>query len=144
MAGKDNCTTAAHGGTLFGSETDNAANIPAKRGSRSGHATGAFPAGTSYLVHIQGDSMANQIPDRCYVAVKRVEAWPRPGTIGIFLINDGEMVCKQYIEKTNGEKILKSLNRSHPSISLTEDIYCQVRGEVIMLGRKTPAIFFNE
>lgn len=88
--------------------------------------------------------MANQIPDGCYVAVKRVEAWPRPGTIGIFLINDGEMVCKQYIEKTNGEKILKSLNRSHPSISLTEDIYCQVRGEVIMLGRKTPAIFFNE
>lgn len=144
MAGKDNCTTAAHGGTLFGSERANAANIPAKRGSRSGHATGAFPAGTSYLVHIQGDSMANQIPDGCYVAVKRVEAWPRPGTIGIFLINDGEMVCKQYIEKTNGEKILKSLNRSHPSISLTEDIYCQVRGEVIMLGRKTPAIFFNE
>ena len=32
MAGKDNCTTAAHGGTLFGSETANAANIPAKRG----------------------------------------------------------------------------------------------------------------
>lgn len=144
MAGKDNCTTAAHGGTLFGSETANSANTPAKRGSRSGHATGAFPAGTSYLVHIQGDSMANQIPDGCYVAVKRVEAWPRPGTIGIFLINDGEMVCKQYIEKTNGEKILKSLNRSHPSISLTEDIYCQVRGEVIMLGRKTSAIFFNE
>ena len=88
--------------------------------------------------------MANQIPDGCYVAVKRIEAWPRPGTIGIFLINDGEMVCKQYIEKANGEKILKSLNRSHPSISLTEDIYCQVRGEVIMLGRKTPAIFFHE
>ena len=128
MAGKDNCTTAAHVGTLFASETANAANIPAKRGSRSGHATGAFPAGTSYLVHIQGDSMANQIPDGCYVAVKRVEAWPRPGKIGIFLINDSEMVCKQYIEKTNGEKILKSLNRSHPSISLTEDIYCQVRG----------------
>ena len=98
MAGKDNCTTAAHGGTLFGSETANAANIPAKRGSRSGHATGAFPAGTSYLVHIQGDCMANQIPDGCYVAVKRVEAWPRPGTIGILLINDGEMVCKQYLK----------------------------------------------
>lgn len=108
------------------------------------YATGAFPAGTSYLVHIQGDSMANQIPDGCYVAVKRVEEWPHPGTIGIFLIDGGEMVCKQYIEKPNGEKILKSLNRSHPSISLTEDVYCQVRGEIIMLGRKKPAIFFAE
>ena len=139
--------------TLYPDEIDGAVPVYASAAGRNtiaeddtpvSYATGTFPAGTSYLVHIQGNSMANQIPDGCYVAVKRVEEWPHPGTIGIFLMNDGEMVCKQYIEKRNGEKILKSLNRSHPSISLTEDIYCRVRGEVIMLGRKTPAIFFNE
>lgn len=66
-----------------------------------------------------------------------------PGTIGIFLMNDGEMVCKQYIEDQTGRKMLKSLNRTHPPIILTEDTYCRVRGEVIMLGRKQPAIFFE-
>lgn len=86
--------------------------------------------------------MANQIPDDCYVAVKRVIEWPRPGTIGIFLMDGGEMVCKQYIEMPNGTKLLKSLNQKYPSITLTEDIYCLVRGEVIMLGKKEPAIFF--
>ena len=106
------------------------------------YAIGTFPAGTSILVHIQGDSMANQIPDDCYVAVKRVIEWPRPGTIGIFLMDGGEMVCKQYIEMPNGTKLLKSLNQKYPSITLTEDIYCLVRGEVIMLGKKEPAIFF--
>ncbi len=103
-------------------------------------ATGAFPAGISYLVHIQGASMANQIPDGSYVAVKRVEEWPRPGTIGIFLLDGGEMVCKQYIETIQG-RLLKSLNRSYPSINLTEETSCQVRGEVIMLGRKQPAVY---
>ncbi len=139
--------------TLYPDEIDDAVPVYASAAGRNtlaeddtpiSYATGTFPTGTSYLVHIQGDSMANQIPDGCYVAVKQVEEWPRPGTIGIFLINDGEMVCKQYIEKPNGEKLLKSLNRSHRSIRLTEDIYCQVRGEVVMLGRKQPAIFFTE
>ena len=108
------------------------------------YATGAFPAGTSYLVHIQGDSMAAQIPDGCYVAVKHVEEWPRPGVIGIFTIGGGEMVCKQYIETQSGEKLLKSANSSYAPIPLTEDMDCQVYGEVIMLGRKQPAIFFME
>ena len=108
------------------------------------YATGAFPAGISYLVHIQGDSMAAQIPDGCYVAVKHVEEWPRPGVIGIFTIGGGEMVCKQYIETQSGEKLLKSANSSYAPIPLTEDMDCQVYGEVIMLGRKQPAIFFME
>ena len=108
------------------------------------YATGAFPAGTSYLVHIQGDSMAAQIPDGCYVAVKHVEEWPRPGVIGIFTIGGGEMVCKQYIETQSGEKLLKSANSSYAPIPLTEDMDCQVYGEGIMLGRKQPAIFFME
>lgn len=138
--------------TLYHDEMDGAVPVYSSAAGRNtiaeddtpiSYAAGSFPSGTSYLVHIQGDSMANQIPDGCYVAVKRVEEWPFPGTIGIFLMNDGEMVCKQYIEDQTGRKMLKSLNRTHPPIILTEDTYCRVRGEVIMLGRKQPAIFFE-
>lgn len=108
------------------------------------YAVGNFPSGTSFLVHIQGDSMAHQIPDGCYVAVKQVKECPNPGRIAIFLLDGGEMVCKQYIERPTGERELKSLNSKYPSILLTEEMDCQVRGEVIMLGKKQPAIFFVE
>ena len=107
-------------------------------------AIGSFPPSTSFLVHIQGDSMEKEIPDGCYVAVKRTEEWPRPGTIAIFCMADGEMVCKRYIEMKTGEKVLRSLNSSYRPIPLTEDLNCRIRGEVIMLGKKQPAIFFAE
>lgn len=88
--------------------------------------------------------MEKEIPDGCYVAVKRTEEWPRPGTIAIFCMADGEMVCKRYIEMKTGEKVLRSLNSSYRPIPLTEDLNCRIRGEVIMLGKKQPAIFFAE
>ena len=129
---------------VFSIGEDEKQNTTAEDDVPVSYATGAFPAGTSYLVHIQGDSMAAQIPDGCYVAVKHVEEWPRPGVIGIFTIGGGEMVCKQYIETQSGEKLLKSANSSYAPIPLTEDMDCQVYGEVVMLGRKQPAIFFME
>ena len=106
------------------------------------YAVGQFPKDTSYLVHIQGNSMESQIPDGCYVAVKRVCEWIRPGMIGIFLLESGEITCKKYIETENGMRMLKALNPECASIQLSDEMNCQVRGEVIMLAKKNPAIFW--
>ena len=117
-------------------------NLTVEDATPNSFATGPVPAKTAFLVHIQGDSMESQIPDGCYVAVKRINEPLAPGKIGIFSIDGGEMVCKQYIVLQNGTEVLKSLNPEHRPIVLQENTRYKTYGEVIMLGRKQPAIFY--
>ena len=105
------------------------------------YVSGSFPTGTSYLVHIQGDSMEKAIPNGAFVAVRQSEEFPPQGKMGIFMLDGGEMVCKLYLVLPTGEHLLKSYNDKYPPIPVTEDICC--RGHVIMLGAKTPAIYMD-
>lgn len=97
------------------------------------YAKGNFPADTAYLIHIQGDSMENLIPDGSYVAVKssvdRV-----PGRIHVCMIDGGEMVCKRYISSNKNGKtydLLTSQNKLYPPIELTDSMDVRIRGQII-------------
>ena len=107
------------------------------------YATGIFPADADCLIHIQGTSMEPVIPNGSYVAARYYHDSPVGGHTYICCINDGEMVCKQYIEMgTNGEygKILKSLNPEEEDISIDEEM--AVRFQCVVLckdhGNKQP------
>lgn len=106
------------------------------------YAKGNFPSDAAYLIHIQGDSMENLIPDGSYVAVRnsldRV-----PGKIHVCMIDNGEMVCKKYITTTrNGEKceLLTSQNRAYREIEITESMNVRIRGQVIQ--KKQEVVFY--
>ena len=74
------------------------------------------------------------IPNGSYVAARYYHDSPVGGHTYICCINDGEMVCKQYIEMgTNGEygKILKSLNPEEEDIPIDEEM--AVRFQCVVL-----------
>lgn len=97
------------------------------------YAKGNFPADTDYLIHIQGNSMENLIPDGSYVAVRNsLDLFP--GKIYVCMIDGGEMVCKRYISSSkNGKKyeLLASHNKTYPPIELTESMDVKIRGQII-------------
>ena len=108
------------------------------------YAYGTFPEGTTYIVHIQGDSMEGLIPDDSYVAVRKIDEFPTPGTIGIFRLESGEMVCKRYLELKDGRKVLKSQNTKYKPIILTPEVYCKAEGEVLKWKKTQLAVFERE
>ena len=106
------------------------------------YAKGNFPGDATYLVHIQGNSMENLIPDGSYVAVRnsldRV-----PGKIHVCMIDGGEMVCKKYISVTKDGKpceLLTSQNKEYPPIEVTELMDVRIRGQVIQ--NKHEVVFY--
>ena len=106
------------------------------------YAKGNFPTDAAYLIHIQGNSMENLIPDGSYVAVRN--SLDRiPGKIHVCMIDGGEMVCKKYISITKEGKsyeLLTSQNKEYPPIEVTEAIDIRIRGQVIQ--RKHEVIYY--
>lgn len=106
------------------------------------YAKGNFPSDATYLIHIQGNSMENLIPDGSYVAV-RSSLERVPGKIYVCMIDGGEMVCKKYISITKNGKLcelLISQNKDYPPIAVTESMDVRIRGQVIQ--NKHEVVFY--
>lgn len=74
-------------------------------------------AGADFSVAITDDAMEPYIKRGETVYVSR-SAFPRPGDAGIFFVN-GRMVCRQYVEDSEGTIYLFAANRDRRDLDVT-------------------------
>jgi len=88
------------------------------------------PKGTSFGVHISGDSMEPVIADKSTVFVKQTMTVEN-GKVGIFILN-GEAFCKQLIvDKEKRQIRLHSINPKYDDIIVTPEDNLYTIGQVL-------------
>lgn len=86
-----------------------------------------------YALNIKGQSMEPNIADGSLVFVKQQDDLDQ-GDIGIFMIDDLKVTCKQY-HRENGEVVLKSFNPEYKNMVFGPDSNIRILGKV-MLNKK--------
>lgn len=79
---------------------------------------GVVPHGTSFAIHIAGDSMTPTIPDGAYVFIRQ-QPDLRNNEIGVFMRYD-EATCKRYYKDKNGVKLISD-NPKYDPINIDKD-----------------------
>ena len=80
---------------------------------------GVVPRGTSFAIHIAGDSMSPTIPDGAYVFIRQ-QPDLRNNEIGVFMLYD-EATCKRFYKDKSGVKLISD-NPKYDTIVIEKDM----------------------